>query len=370
MRRAWNQGWRWVGMAAFVALFALVPMAVTTTSVAAQEREEDCRCVDRDGNPVDDCVCMSTPARSFSLYRMAGFERRSIIGVTIDYEQESDVDAEGAVIREVQAGGPADDAGLRAGDIVVRVDGRSVFDPLDRRAERRLSEDQSLPVQRFVRLVGALEPGETIEVEYVRDGRVRTTTLTPDEATASGFPLAVYQDALPGLRLRFDEDGVADMLEEVRGQLRGDGWTEASPNVFQFRGPGEDGEVRFFQRDGTDGEPFGLRFRDELCVGSVGDRGGVFVFGGTNCVDGVEFIELNEGLGEYFGTDEGVLVSEVADESPLGLRAGDVLMAIDGRQVRSPEHALRILGSYESDEEVRLRVMRRGSETEVLGRRR
>jgi S1-C subfamily serine protease len=88
-------------------------------------------------------------------------------------------------------------------------------------------------------------------------------------------------------------------------------------------------------------------------------------------VDGVELLELNPDLAEYFeAPDGGVLVTEVSEDSPLGLRAGDVLVAIDGREVRDPDHVRRILASYETDEEVRLRVIRQGREIEVLGRRR
>lgn len=355
-----------MGSAALAAVLGVSTVAATSTSAAAQEA--DCRCVDRNGNRIEDCVCIASPGQTNRVFGLAGFERRSMIGVTVDYQQGGDIDAEGAVVREVQEGGPAAAAGLQAGDIVVRVDGRSVFDPLDRRAERMLSEDQSVPVQRFVRLVGALEPDEPVEIEYLRDGRMRTATLTPDESMASAFPLTVFEDGLAGLRLRFDGDGVADALEDMRGQL-GEGWSEMEPNVFRFRGSDGDGTVRFFEREGDDAEPFAFRFRSEPCLANRGG-GGVFMLGGGNCFDGVEFIELNEGLGEYFGTDEGVLVSEVAEESSLGLRAGDVLLAIDGREVRSPEHALRILNSYEADEDVRLRVMRKGAETEVLGRRR
>ena len=338
-----------------------------STAPAAGQDPDDCQCVDRDGNRVEECVCLTTP--STRMFSIASFARRSVIGVTIDYEQGHEIDGEGAVIREVQADSPAQRAALQAGDIIVRVDGRSVFDPLDRAQERLLSEDQSVPVQRFVRLVGALEPGEPVELEYIRDGRRRTTTLVPDEA--SPFPgLTMFGDGVGDMRFGFDTDEFAAGMDELRGRLEGEGWITEGPGVFRFEGPGREGQVRILGGDNFDGEPFALRFQSEPCMNASSGQGRAWVFAGGNCFDGAEFIELNEGLAEYFGTDEGVLVSEVAEESSLGLRAGDVLMAIDGREVRSPEHALRILGSYEAEEEVRLRVMRKGSETEVLGRRR
>ena len=354
-------GWlAWAVGAGFAAVVAVAP--------ATSQEPDDCYCVDRDGIRVEECVCLTTPSVQ-NVFQVAAFQRRALVGVTVDYEQGNEVDAEGAVIREVQPDGPAERASLHAGDIVVRVDGRSVFDPLEPSMERRLSEDQSVPVQRFVRLVGALEPGEAVEVEYVRDGRRGTTTLIPDEA--SSLPgLALFGDALGDMRFEFDTDELAAGMDEIRGQLQGEGWTTQGPGVFRFEGPGGEGRVRIRGGDDFDGEPFAVRFQSEPCLNGSSGQGRAWVFAGGNCFDGVEFIELNEGLAEYFGTSEGVLVSEVAEESSLGLRAGDVLLTIDGREVRSPEHALRILGSYEAEEDVRLRVMRKGSETEVLGRRR
>lgn len=335
----------------FVAALIAV-LAAGAAPARAQDRDADCHCVDRDGNRIEDCVCLNTPSgNTFTV--MTPFARRSIVGVTIDYSQGAEVDARGAELQEVQDDGPADRAGLRAGDIVVRVDGRSVFDPLDGRAERALSESQSVPVQRFVRIVGGLDPDEPVEVEYIRDGRTARATVTPE--SAGGFPgLTIFGEGegLPGMAWRFDPE-------------------ERGPGVFRFESPGRNSEMRFFGDSLATGA-FPRLFRDDPCMNvSTGDGSTrVWVLGGTNCVDGVEFVELNPGLGEYFGTDQGVLVANVAEASTLGLRAGDVLQAVDGREVQSPEHARRILASYDSDEEIRLRVVRKGAETEVLARRR
>jgi S1-C subfamily serine protease len=45
-------------------------------------------------------------------------------------------------------------------------------------------------------------------------------------------------------------------------------------------------------------------------------------------------------------------------DSGLPLKSGDVILAIDGRKPTSPEHAIRILRSYDSGEQVKLDVMR------------
>ena len=69
----------------------------------------------------------------------------------------------------------------------------------------------------------------------------------------------------------------------------------------------------------------------------------------------------------YFGTEEGVLVVSGPEENELDLKAGDVILQIDGRQVRSPSHAMRILRSYDADEEISLRIMRKQREMSVTG---
>ncbi len=73
----------------------------------------------------------------------------------------------------------------------------------------------------------------------------------------------------------------------------------------------------------------------------------------------LEMAPMSPGLGEYFGTDQGLLVLRVPEDAGLPLREGDVLLAVGGREPSSPEHALRILASYEPGETVELAVMRR-----------
>jgi putative serine protease PepD len=63
----------------------------------------------------------------------------------------------GAAVQGVTPGGPAASAGVRAGDVIVGVDGRTVRDPDD------LSE-----------IVSGLEPGDDVDVEVRRDGEERT----------------------------------------------------------------------------------------------------------------------------------------------------------------------------------------------------
>ncbi|HEY5624407.1 MAG TPA: PDZ domain-containing protein, partial [Gammaproteobacteria bacterium] len=72
----------------------------------------------------------------------------------------------------------------------------------------------------------------------------------------------------------------------------------------------------------------------------------------------MELVELTPTLGEYFGTDEGILVVRAPSDDELQLQDGDVILEIGGRKPMSREHAMRILGSFEVGETLELTIMR------------
>jgi serine protease Do len=64
-------------------------------------------------------------------------------------------------VQEVQPGGPADKAGLKAGDIITTVDGRGIKDGDD-----------------LVNDIASRRPGSTIRLGYLRDGKPMDATVT------------------------------------------------------------------------------------------------------------------------------------------------------------------------------------------------
>ena len=72
----------------------------------------------------------------------------------------------------------------------------------------------------------------------------------------------------------------------------------------------------------------------------------------------VELVSLTPGLGEYFGVDEGLLAVRAGSMGELGLRDGDVILGIGGREPQTPEHAMRILASFEPGESIPMSIMR------------
>jgi serine protease Do len=66
----------------------------------------------------------------------------------------------GVLVQEVQSGGPADKAGIKAGDIITTIDGRAIKDGED-----------------LVNEIASRKPGSTIRLGYVRDGKPADTTV-------------------------------------------------------------------------------------------------------------------------------------------------------------------------------------------------
>ena len=258
--------------------------------------------------------------------------------MSIRLEQPESYDTQGARVYGVSPDGPAAEAGLEEGDILVRVGGRSLLEPLSPEEEEGLDPDGSLPVQRLLTLLAAAEAGERVEFEYLRDGAPRMVAV-------------VLEGTGPFFR---GGPGPFDFSAPAIGRL-GDVAREQARRVRVRVGP-----VPGQAAANLDACPAGARAES-------GWRG-VFV-GGRSCVAGLELVELNEGLAEYFEAETGsVLVYDAEPDNSLSLRAGDVILAVDGREVRDADHARRIIGSYEAEEELNLRVLRRGQPAELRGR--
>src|SRR5690606_23278245 len=132
-------------------------------------------------------------------------------------------------------------------------------------------------------------PGDTVRVEYLRDGVRRTAEVV----TGSAFDVQMPE--------------IEDVMARARETLRA-----ARP-------------IRI--------------------------EGGMFAFGAEGRF-GIRVTDLGKDLGEYFGTSEGVLVTHVDEDSQLDLRAGDVIQRVGGRKVEDAAHLRQILGTYRKDETV------------------
>jgi|HubBroStandDraft_1064217.scaffolds.fasta_scaffold04699_7 hypothetical protein len=91
------------------------------------------------------------------------------IGVTAHGHDEGSSDA-GVRIVSVSPGGPADQAGLKANDVIVSIAGKALLGDKDK--------DQS-PAQQLQSQMRQLQPDTPVEVEYRRDGKVQKVQVTP-----------------------------------------------------------------------------------------------------------------------------------------------------------------------------------------------
>ncbi len=231
---------------------------------------------------------------------------RPRIGVMVDARANAETDRYGALLSDVTEDGPAAKAGLKAGDIVTRFNGVSL-------AGLKGDDDESGPGAKLVELARKLDAGDTVEVEYRRDGQSKKATLVA--ADLSGMAMREFRMRMPDLeRMRI---GPGELPKMRVGP-------EDGPRGFMFEsGPGN---IRVFM----DGHAMGLRLTD-----------------------------LNADLGEYFGAKSGALVLETPRDSTLPLRAGDVILSIDGRAVSDADAAHRILRSYAAGETAKLEVQRK-----------
>lgn len=158
-------------------------------------------------------------------------------------------------------------------------------------------------VGRLMDFMEGVEQGDVLDIEYLRDGKVGTVNVEP---RAGGPNFFAFGGGDPG-------NFTAPMVPNMN--LPGPGGPSApGPNVF---------------------------------FSWVGNAWG-----------DMELVELNEGLGKYFGTDKGVLVVKAPTTAGLQLQDGDVIQSIDGREPTSVRHAIRILSSYQPGEKLKLGIMR------------
>ncbi|MFH2055559.1 MAG: PDZ domain-containing protein [bacterium] len=82
---------------------------------------------------------------------------------------------------------------------------------------------------------------------------------------------------------------------------------------------------------------------------------------------GVSIQALTGDLGEYFGVADGAgaLITEVHEDTPAakaGLKAGDVIVAVDGHKVETPSDVRELLAEHEEGEQAELTVVRERQE--------
>jgi C-terminal processing protease CtpA/Prc len=212
------------------------------------------------------------------------------MGVYLSTERDADTDSIGAVLDRVVEDGPADQAGLQAGDIIVSANGM----PLARTSRRDAS-----PSTKLIGIKDELEVGDTLLVQYRRGSQTRTANI---------------------------------VLDELESDMS---WTYSYPEV---------GVVTPTPRVGISAPLRNARAFSLLSWP-------------TGWLE-MELVELDEDLGAYFGTSEGLLVIRAPEDDDLDFRSGDVILNVDGREPTDQAHLVRIMRSYEPGETMNIEIMR------------
>jgi serine protease Do len=155
--------------------------------------------------PIDEAVRVSDSLRT------SGRVVRGRIGVAIDQVTKEVAESIGlgkpigAMVRSVESGGPADKAGIEAGDIITKVDGRAV------------EKFGDLP-----RMVGMTKPGAKVTLQVFRRGGYRDLSVSVVEfetveraASAGAREPAKPQAGVGALGL-----GVIDLTDAQRRELK------------------------------------------------------------------------------------------------------------------------------------------------------
>lgn len=199
----------------------------------------------------------------------------------------------GVGVTQVLKGSPAERAGIRERDVIVRFDGEAVTS-----------------VRKLTRLITESSPDHTARIGVLRGGSEQevSVTLTRRERMAPAAAGQLF--------------GGVDLAE---AQRFGEEWAKNSEEWKR--------ENKGFEELGRDGS-------------------GVFALGSSRRI-GVTTTTLGKQLAGYFGVSHGVLVNSVEQGSPAdkaGLRAGDVVTEVEGKQIEDASDLVRALGAKDEGE--------------------
>lgn len=225
------------------------------------------------------------------------FRGAAQIGVTVRDVDDAAKGAAGVAVEDVLPGSAAEKAGIKKDDTIVEFDGERVRS-----------------MRQFTRLVQETPVGRKVNVVVLRGGQRTTLTVTPERGR--------------GLLSRLDGDRFLYRVPEAPEPPEPPSVPRAPrPPAFAMPAIPEFG--------------FSIR-RGSGRLGIVAE-------------------DLSEGLGEYFGVKQGALVRSVTEGTPAskaGLKAGDVITAINGTKVERPSDVSRAVERLEDNVDITIEVMR------------
>ncbi|HEU4800054.1 MAG TPA: PDZ domain-containing protein [Gemmatimonadales bacterium] len=211
--------YRWTG--AVLALLTVLPATVLAQD--SDRDHEDVRVKVR-GEPL-------MRSYAFSLHQGAR------LGLSLNLNAADETKSQGALVMDVTEGSGADDAGLRAGDIITRYEGTS------------LGGDN--PAEKLVELASDLSDGDSVKLEYRRDGKTSTVTVVASElenqfSFNSPSAMSTLRRAMPAITM---DHGSFSFFS--RGALMGVELAEMNSGLSEYFGTSEGLLVLSVDEDAT-----------------------------------------------------------------------------------------------------------------------
>lgn len=289
---------------------------------------------------------------------------------------------EGILVEEVVGGGPADEGGVEAGDIITAIEGEDVtYDTIrDLLGQHAVGDTVTLDITRGdetltldvtlaerpqqepevnIQIMPGMVAMFGLNVEQTDEGLV-VRQVTPDSPAAeAGFEVGDVISKIGDTEINEASDALGilrdlDTSEPLAVEVQRNGETvtlEISlEDLMMPLGQGQLFEMPF----GDNGQPFNMPFN--------------MMGGGARL--GVNFVTLDESVAEErnLTQTEGALITEVTEDSPAaqaGLQVDDIVTAVDGDVVDAERTLRDRLLAYEPDDTVTLSVLRDGETTEV-----
>ena len=243
--------------------------------------------------------------------------------------EDTEGDVRGTKVRSVEAGSPAEKAGMKEGDVIVRFDGEAV---------RSASQ--------LARLVGETPTGRSVAIEVTRGAATQKLTATLAEGSRR---VRVFSgDDLPGMR-EFN----LEMPE----------WDVEPPEP-----PSPPGAPAPPHAAVPPHAPMAPPVPMPHAWSWNSDDGHDMVFrmlGGGPRKLGIEYMEIGEQLAGHFklGGKTGVLVSSVDAEGPAGkagMKAGDIVLKLGSEAIEDGDDLRDAVAEAEGGQEVTVTVQRDG----------
>jgi serine protease Do len=213
----------------------------------------------------------------------------------------------GVGVTQVIKDSPAEKAGLRKDDVILRLDGENVSS-----------------VRKLNRLVSELSPDQAVKVTISRGGSEQEVTATIGKRNNSSMAQNLFN---------------------------------GNPRVFKWEGP----DLKGFKWETPLNRNNFPSFNN--------DGGDLSFFLSNSRRIGVSTMSLTKQLADYFGIADGkgALVTSVTEDGPAakaGIKAGDVITAVDGEAVDSPGDISRVI-NRKKEGDVTLTIIRNKSQQTI-----